>query len=58
MSDIQTERNHNIRQLYIVGNKQVLRVLQYIYKDAELYLERKHKKFQEFINVYCNARQP
>ncbi len=38
------------RTLSIAGRNQVKKVLDHIYKDAELYIERKHQYYQE---MYC-----
>lgn len=46
------ERNHNIRMLEFSGNKQVLRFIEFIYKDAGIYLDRKFNKKEEFIKKY------
>jgi len=34
----------------VYGNKRVLPILNYLYKDASIYLDRKHKLFKELIH--------
>jgi hypothetical protein len=38
------------RTLCIAGGNQVKKVLDHIYKDADLYIERKHQYYQD---MYC-----
>ena len=33
------------------GRNQVKRIMDFLYKDATIYLERKHKKYKEFFNL-------
>lgn len=49
--------NSSIRQqnkiyyIYIMGNRQVLSFLNFIYNDTKLFLKRKHDKYQEFLSL-------
>lgn len=43
------KRDNNNYCIDIGGNKQVLQILNYLYKDATIYLERKYKKYQELV---------
>lgn len=44
--------NHNNnRTITISGNKQVIKIMEWMYKDTDLYLQRKHDKFIEFCNI-------
>ena len=47
------QNNNNNRTITISGNKQVIKVMEWMYKDSSLYLERKHNKFLEF----CKTRE-
>jgi hypothetical protein len=40
------------------GNKQVKRMLDYLYKDATIYLPRKYQKYLDFIEYLSHKRQP
>lgn len=42
------ENNNNIRTLQISGNKQVISFMEYIYDNANIWLDRKHRKFENF----------
>lgn len=49
--------NSSIRQqnkiyyIYIMGNRQVLSFLNFIYNDTKLFLKRKYDKYQEFLSL-------
>lgn len=45
------ENNTNTRVLYVNGVDNVKKVLDYIYKDAELYMQRKYDIYK---SIYCN----
>lgn len=45
-------RNNNNYDLEIGGRLQVKRILEYIYSDAEVYLDRKYERYQYFLNEY------
>lgn len=42
------------RQLSINGNKQALSLLDWLYKDTAIYLERKYKNYLNFKNLYLD----
>jgi hypothetical protein len=42
---------NNNRTLAISGNKQVIKIMQWMYDDTDLYLKRKHDKFIEFCKI-------
>lgn len=42
------ERLNNTRILDLGGNKQVKKIMDYLYKNATVYLDRKFKKYKEF----------
>lgn len=44
-----------VRSLDFGGNKQTIRVMQYLYANASVYLLRKHEKFNAFLSEY-NSR--
>lgn len=46
------KRDNNNYCIDIGGNQQVLQILNYLYKDATIYLERKYKKYQELVEQY------
>jgi adenosine deaminase len=46
------KRMTNNYQFAIGGNKKVQKVLEWIYKDSTIHLERKFNRFQEFKNNY------
>lgn len=46
------ERNNNNYDLEIGGRLQVKQILEYIYNDAEVYLDRKYERYKEFLNEY------
>jgi hypothetical protein len=51
------KRKHKmIFETYCRGNRQILEVMKYLYKDATIYLDRKYGKYKEFEN-YCLTRQ-
>ena len=43
-------KDTNTRTLSIAGGKQVKKFLDYLYKDADLYIER---KYERYFNMYC-----
>lgn len=42
-------KNTTTRQLWFGGNQQVKRILNYLYKDATIWLDRKYNKYQVFL---------
>ena len=45
------EHDNNIRTLQISGNQQVIKFMEFLYKDANLYLSRKRSKFFDFVDA-------
>lgn len=45
------KNNTTTRELYIGGNKQVRKFLDWLYKDSTIYLERKFQKYQYIVTV-------
>lgn len=45
------EKNNNIRSIEICGNRQIQKLMDWIYKDASLYMDRKFNKYQELLNL-------
>jgi len=45
------DKKNNIRTLRISGNKQVIKFMKWLYKDVDLYLERKYLKFVDIKNI-------
>ena len=45
-------RSNDNFDIDIGGNVQVLKILNYIYKDATIYLDRKHKRYLELQSLY------
>ena len=43
-------RNHITYNIRVAGRNQVKKLLDFLYQDAELYLERKYNLYQ---NMYC-----
>lgn len=50
------ERAYFITCFSLSGRKQILKFLKRLYKDATVYLKRKHDKYLELLNYY-NARE-
>lgn len=46
------ERNHNITSITISGRLQVIKVMNYLYSNSKIKMERKYKKFKEILNRY------
>lgn len=51
------EKNNNIRMLEISGNRQVLKVLNWLYHDATIYLKRKYRKYLDLIEYRKAVKQ-
>ena len=45
------ERKNNIWSIAISGNKQIKLFCDYIYNEATIYIERKHIKYKEFLDL-------
>jgi hypothetical protein len=41
-----------IYRVYKRGNQQIMQILDWLYKDSSIYLERKHNKFIDMLNYY------
>lgn len=46
------DRDNNNYQINIGGNKKVINLLNWMYKDSTIYLERKYEKYLEIVNKY------
>jgi len=46
------ESNNSIRDVRIGGNLQILRLLDWLYKDASIYMNRKYQKYLELKSIY------
>ena len=42
------------KRLVSCGNNQILKILDWIYKNSTIHLERKFSKYQELINIQSN----
>ena len=45
------ERCNNIRDIRVFGNLQVCRLMDWIYSDATIYMNRKYNKYVELLNL-------
>lgn len=50
-TNVSIRKKNKIYTMYINGNKQVERILDYMYKDCKIKLDRKHKLYKEFKNA-------
>lgn len=50
-------KNNGIWDLQYGGNKQVKRILNYLYKDSNIYLNRKNKLYNKFIKSYIEPHR-
>ena len=41
-----------IYRVYKKGNQQIMSILNWLYKDASVYLDRKHDKYEDMLNYY------
>jgi hypothetical protein len=48
----------NNYQLEIGGRQQVLKIGNYMYNNATIFLERKHKRYMELVNYKCKKPGP
>ena len=46
------KKYQTVSSLEISGNNNVEKVLNYMYKDATIYLDRKYDKYNEFISYF------
>lgn len=44
------ERNNNIRSLRYSGREQIIKIMEYMYKDSSIFLQRKHDIFMRLKN--------
>lgn len=49
-------RDMYAKSLSICGNDQVVKILNHLYEDAAIYLDRKYEKYQEIIELYNNKK--
>lgn len=49
-STLRKVKNKNAYKLATCGNKQILRLLQWLYDESSIHLERKYQKYQHLIN--------
>lgn len=42
-------KTKSIFEIYVRGNRQIIKLLHYLYSDSSIYLERKYKKYDELI---------
>ncbi|MFM7982421.1 MAG: hypothetical protein ACKPKO_24180, partial [Candidatus Fonsibacter sp.] len=47
-------KTKSIYELNVRGNRQIIKVLEWIYKDTETHLGRKYEKYQDMLNYYKN----
>lgn len=50
------KRGSPIRQLVIHGNQTGRKFMEWIYQDADIYMDRKHRKYTNILNVIPKAR--
>ena len=46
-----------IYRVYKKGNQQIMQILDWLYKDSTVYLERKHNKFIDMLNHYKSKKE-
>ena len=51
------ERNINNYQITIGGNNQVKRILDSLYSNSTIYLERKYNRYKQFLSSMVNATE-
>ena len=49
-------KTKSIYELNVRGNRQIIKVLEWIYKDTETHLDRKYEKYQDMLNYYKNKQ--
>jgi len=49
--NVKLVKSGNAYTLGINGNKQSKRILEYLYKDSTIYLDRKYKKYKDYLNA-------
>lgn len=45
------------KRLHICGNDQIMKILNHLYSDATIYLDRKYEKYLELIPLYNNKKR-
>lgn len=50
--DLGIGKMKTINRVYKKGNKQIISLLNWLYQDSTVYLERKFEKYQELLNYY------
>jgi hypothetical protein len=58
MSKRNKKSNTNNRTIELSGNKQILRIMKWLYRDASIFLQRKKDKFDQFIVRYEKVLSP
>jgi hypothetical protein len=54
ISTLKNKNNISTKRLISCGNNQILKILDWIYKNSTIHLERKFSKYQELINIQSN----
>lgn len=62
LQSIISENNVNVRfrkmktiyEIYIRGNRQIIKVLDWLYEETNIHLNRKYEKYKEMLNYYKN----
>lgn len=49
-------KTKSIYELNVRGNRQIIKFLEWIYKDTETHLDRKYEKYQDMLNYYKNKQ--
>ena len=52
LSQRYADRDNNIYSLTVGGNFQTMDIVKNIYKDATIFMERKHDKYIQFLKEY------
>jgi hypothetical protein len=47
----------SIFRIYVCGNQQILKLLDWIYKDSDVYLDRKYEKYKELRDYNLNRKK-
>lgn len=47
-------KTKTIFELYIRGNRQIIKVLDWLYDGSNVHLDRKYKKYKDMLNYYKN----
>ena len=49
---IYKDKRSNAQQMYIYGKDSIKEILDYLYKDCNIYLDRKYEKFKKLMEYY------